>query len=318
MKNRYYTYLVFILVFCSCSDDTANDLENNTSTPVLTNYIYTAYDVSNTPNTPTTSTTYNIDDNKIMSAVGTNTITSTQHNSSYSYINGHLDEIRSFSNNVLSRIQSFTYNANNDLVTYISESIDTEDQTSNFERHLFIHTADTIFASWTRSDDGITFDTNVSDFKIVLDANDNRTYLETYSYLNDDTTFEISTYDSNSNLVNESKYLILNNGNEVLSFENNYGSTVSENLFTRINEATYTRKTMMLLYHLQSNALNNINAKGISKNTLASFESTWGNGFAQYEILNILDDNDYTLSSDFKTIIQGEVFARFTQEFILE
>ncbi len=320
MKTSPYFIVTFFALICfACStDDSIIEQNTNGNQPSVVNYIYKTYNVSNTPNTVKDSTNYMISDNKIISSSGLNLETLLQHASNYSYVNGKINEIQSFNNGILSRIQSFTYDANDDLVEYQSEYIDSNDSSSSFERHLFTHTADTIYSSWTRSDDGINFDTSVSDFKIVLDVNTNRTYLETYSYLNDDTQFEVNTYDVNSNILNESKYIVLDNGNEFLSFENNYTTTTSENLFNSINEATFTRKNLMILYHLQSAAVNSVNAKSISKNALNTFESTWGNSFADFEIINMTDDNNNTTSSDFKTIISGDVIARFSQEFIFE
>nr|WP_321231895.1 hypothetical protein [uncultured Psychroserpens sp.] len=306
-----------LICFACSSNDSIDNQDINGNEPSLSNYIYKTYNVTNTPNTVIDSTNYNISDHKIISSSSLNLETLSQQSSNYTYVNGKIGEIRSFSNGVLSRIQSFTYNANDNLVEYLSESVDANGSSSNFQRHTFTHTTDTIFSSWERSNDGLNFDTSVSDFKIVLDGNDNRTYLETYSYLNNDTQFEVSTYDANSNILNESKYLIFNNGNELL-FENNYTTNTSENYFNTINEDTFTRKNVMLLYHLQSGAVNNINAKSISTNTLNTFDSTWGNSFADFEISNTIDTNNKTLSSDFKTIISGDVISRFSQEYIFQ
>ncbi|MCB0743768.1 MAG: hypothetical protein KDC67_07690 [Ignavibacteriae bacterium] len=309
--------LFIALMLSSCSnEDVSSDLQVND--PLLTNYIIKHFNVSNTPNTVLDSTNYQISSERISSSFSLNFETLIQKMSNYNYVNNRIDNIQTFTNNTLTRIQSFNYNANNDLVEYLSESINNEDQTSTYEKHLFNHTTDTIFVSWTRSDDGVNFDINVSDFKIVLDNNDNRTYLESYSYLNNETKFENGTYDSNSNIINELKYLRLSNGNDVLSFENNYTYNSTENLFYRINEATFTRKNLMLLYHLQSSAINNINAKSISKHIMTNYESTWGNSFANFEISNITDDNANNIYSEFKTIIGSDLLSRFTQEFLIE
>ncbi|MBF8148490.1 hypothetical protein ITJ86_01190 [Winogradskyella sp. F6397] len=313
MKKSVLIIILFALISFSCSNESINEPEMPENE--LTNYIYKTYNVSNTPNTVIDSTNYQIDNDRITSSSGLNLETLTQLTSNYNYANNRINEIQSFSNGLLTRIQSFTYN-DGDLVEYLSESINSQGQSSSFQKHVFTHTTDTIFSSWTQSDDGVNFDINVSDFKIVIDGNDNRTYFEAYDYFNDEIKFEISTYNANSSIINESKYMRLDNGNDVLSFENNYTSTSSENLFNRINEATFTRRNLMLLYHLQPNAVNNINAKNISKNALMTFESSFGNSFADFEILNTTDDVNNIILSDFKTVISGNVFTRFSQEFI--
>jgi hypothetical protein len=318
MKNTFLFYFVLSLTFLSCSNESIDDQDINNTEVSLTNYIYKTYNVSNAPNTIIDSANYLINANKIISSSGLNLETLTQLTSNYNYLDGKIDNIKSFSNGALIRIQSFSYNTNNDLVEYLTESINTQNQNSSFQKHSFNHTTDTIFSSWTRSADGVNFDEEVSDFKIVLDDNVNRTYIETYSHLNDAITFEINSYDASNNIINESKYLRLDNGNDVLSFENNYTTNSSENLFNRINEATYTRKTLMLLHHLQSNAINNINAKRISGNVLTNYQSTWGNSFADFEISNIMDDTGTTLFSEFKTTIGGDLLSRFTQEYIFQ
>ncbi|MDG5490117.1 hypothetical protein [Psychroserpens sp. SPM9] len=318
MKTSIYTLISISIFTLSCLSCSSDDPEVAANEPRLTNYIYKTYNVSNTPNTVLDSTNYSIEDNKIVSASGLNLETSFQRNSTYTYLDDKIDKIQSFSNGLLTRVQSFTYDANDDLIAYLSESIDTDNQSSSFEKHEFTHTTDTIFSSTTRSSDGINFDTNVSEAKIVLDANNNRTYYEMYSHFNEETTFEINTYDANSNLINEAKYLILDNGNEVLSFENNVATNNSENLFYSINETTFTRKNLMLLYHLQSNAVNTINGKSITPNAIITFASTWGNSFATFEILNTTNDTGLTIYSDFKTTIAGNLISRFSQDYSIQ
>ncbi|MFP4845216.1 hypothetical protein [Winogradskyella sp. PE311] len=315
-KSSLIIIIFFTLVSFSCSKDNNDEPIFIDDVSLLTNYIYKTYNVSNSPNTVIDSTNFMISDNKIISSSGLNLETLSEKTSNYSYLNGKIDKIQSFSNGTLTRIQSFGYNTNEELTEYLIENINTNDASSSFERHTFTHTTDTIFSSWTRSNDGITFDEQVSDFKIVLVENNNRTYLETYSYLNDDTQYEISTYEGSFNILNESKYLILNNGNEVLSFENNYTTSNAVNYYNRILSNTYSRKNLMLLYHLQPSAINNINAKSISGYRLDTYESTWGNSFAEFEISTVPNNDNINVFTNFKTIISGNLFSRFSQEFI--
>jgi hypothetical protein len=312
MKKIVSIIYVLLLLFSCSNDDNISNLPQNE--PVLTNYIYKRYNTSNEPNTVIDSTNYVINNNKIISHSGLNTLTQSQYLSNYNYTNGKITNIESYNETTLTRIQSFTYNTNGNLVEYLSESIDTENQSSYFNKHLFTHNTDTIFSTWSISNDGVNFSPKI-DSKIVLDENNNRTYYEAYDYINDDTQFIESLYDFNSNIIKESYYTIINNSN-MLSFENTYLTTTNENYLNTINEATYGRKTYMLTYHLLPNAVNNINAKSITKNMLTEFNSTWGNSFATFDISNNIDDANLSLLSDFKTIIAGAVFNRFSQEYI--
>lgn len=311
---KYIALLVFINL-TSCSNES---IDNNSESIILTNYIYKNYNVTNTPNTVIDSTNYQIFDNKIISSSGLNIENLDERTSTYSYSDSKIEEIQSFIEGSLNRSQSYSYDTNGNLIEYLTVSFNIDSQPSNYERHTFNHTSDTIFSSWKRSDDGINYNINVSDSKIVLNENDNRTYFEAYNYFNNETSIEVNNYDTNFNITNDSKYLRMENGNNTLSFENNYTYNTTLNLYNLINEATFTRKNLMLLFHLQSNAINNINAKSISRNNLATFESTWGNSIANFEITNTTDENNSSLFSDYKTIIAGNTFARFTQEYIFE
>jgi len=315
MKLSKFIALVIFISLTSCSNES---IDNNSESIILTNYIYKNYNVTNTPNTVIDSTNYQIVDNKIISSSSLNIETLIERTSTYSYSDSKIEEIQSFIEGSLNRSQSYSYNTNGDLIEYLTVAFNTDSQPSNYEKHTFNHTNDTIFSSWKRSDDGINYNINVSDSKIVLNNNSNRTYFEAYDYFNNETNIEVNNYDTNFNITNDSKYLRMENGNDTLSFENSYTYNSSLNLFNLINEATFTRKNLMLLYHLQPNAVNNINAKSISRNNLATFESTWGNSIANFEITNTTDENNNGLFSDYKTIIAGNTFARFTQEYIFE
>ena len=318
MKIKNFIFITVGLALYACTNETTIESNENQDIPILTNYIYTSYDVSNVPNTVTASTIYEIENNKIISASGTNEITSAQHSTVYDYLDDKINEILTYRNGELSESKSFAYDGNGNLISYIITSIDSSDQSMQFNRHDFTHTTDTIFSTWMNSVNGIDYDTLILESKIVLDDNNNRTYYESFSEINNITKFRIDTYDSNQNLLTESIFSRFDDGSEFLEFENNYVANSFENIFNRINEATYTRKNMMLLYHLQSGAINNVNAKSISRNTLINFNSTWGNSFAQFEISNTQGDNNLIIESDFETIIEGNVFARFSQEYIFQ
>jgi len=314
MKKIIQISIMVIIIF-SCSNEEV-EIAPPVSENSLTNYIYKRYDVTNTPNTIIDSANYAINNSRIVSHSGMNFTTQNEYSGNYNYTGGKLASIESFNEGALARLQSFTYNTNGDLIEYLSETVDASGSSSFFNRHIFTHTTDTIFSSWTTSNNGIDYSPK-QDSKIVLDDNNNRTYFEAYNYINDDIRYILSLYDSNSNITNESYNSIID-GSDFLSFENTYLTNNSENYFNTINEATYGRRSYMLLYHLLPNSVNSINAKSITKNSLTVFNSTWGNSFASFEISNLTDENNRIIFSDLKTVINGEVFNRFSQEYLFQ
>lgn len=307
---------VFLGLACLACSNEAIEISENSTDPLLTNYLYTNYNISETPNTETSTTNYVIENNKIISANSVSYIDNVERHYNYYYTSERIDSILTYTNNILSRIQRYTYNSNGNLMSYMSHNHN--DQSSNLERHIFTHSNDTIYSVWSQSDDGINFDNILLNSKIVLDANNNRTYFESHSPANNQTKAWIGDFDANQNLQSESYYSFSDDGTPVQMFENSYTFANQENIFNRINMATFTRKNMMLLYHLQSDAINAINAKSICENTITSMNSTWGNSFAEFEIINSLNDNDITIESDFKTFVEGNIFTRFSQKYIFQ
>jgi len=310
--------IFFALVTWSCSNDNIEEPDMTDNELSLTNYIYTTFNVTSTPNTAIASTNYAIENDKIISASGTNFTTSTQRDLEYYYSNDRIDSILTYTDGSLSRTQTYMYHTNGDLKTYLSESVVADNEPLSIDRHTYTHTTDTIYSTWMSGENGADPGTFVLASKIVLDNNNNRTYYESYSPSNQLTKSWVGNFDANQNLQNESFYSSPEDSFTELLFENSYTTSGSENIFNRINEATYTRKNMMLLYHLQPGAVNSINAKSVSKDALVTFDSTWGNSFANYEILNTSDDMDNIISSDYKTIVAGEVLSRFTQDYIFQ
>lgn len=318
MKNILFTSLFLSLMLTSCSNESIDDTEENNDAITITNYIYKTYNVSNAPNTIIDSTNYLISNNRILSSSSINLETLDQQTSIYSYFDNRIDGIQSFRNGTLNRIQSYTYNANSDLIEYLSESINTSNQASSFEKHTFNHTTDTIFSSWKRSNDGINFNTNVTESKTVIDANNNRTYFEEYDYFNDETDYHINSYDSNNNMLSDRSFLFLSDGSTQPLIENNHTFSSNINLYNLINEKTFSRKNLMVLYHLQSTAINNFNAKSVSPNALDTFTSSASGNIISFEIANRVDSNNLAITSEFRTLASGQLFSRFLQEFLIE
>ncbi|WP_299892065.1 hypothetical protein [uncultured Lacinutrix sp.] len=312
---KIITSCFILIILNACSND--NELlETNKPSPILTNYIYKSYNINT--GLIIDSINYIIQGDKIISLTKYSTTNSDIALSTFNYQNNKLSETRSYTNDVLTGITTYSYNNEGSLTQYLREHINTSNQDSQFVRHLFEHNTDTIFSTISTSSDGITYESPTSAFKIVLDDNDNRIYFEDNDYLNNEITYRISTYDSNNNLLNENDFTKLENQDDILniSFNNSFNSAI--NLFYRINNATYGKKTLMQLYHLQSASINNFNAKNVSPNSLESFSTSFGNGFFSFQFENNVDTNNLTVYSDFKTFANNALFGHFSQEFILE
>jgi hypothetical protein len=74
----------------------------------------------------------------------------------------------------------------------------------------------------------------------------------------------------------------------------------------------------MMLYHLQTNALNSINARNCTPNSMQSYSTDFGDGTITFEIENTPFDTNYTKISDYKTFNSGALFSRFSLEYFFE
>ena len=303
----------FVLMFFSCNEAHIDTGLIDDSTPVVNTIAYKTYDA--TTNTVNRTTTYTLNSNRIVSSTTVNSSTSQQSNSTYDYNNGQLSEVMIFSDNHLTSKRNYTYNNTNKLVEYLQESIDPSTQQSFFNQHTFTHTSDTIFSEWKRSSDGIIFNT-IATFKIVLDSNGNRTYLEKSDLINNETKVKVSNYDGNNNLITENSFIKNDDNTMTTILSNNITYKTSMNLLSLVHQNTYGKENLMLLYHLQSNALNNFNPKTISNNSLKTFDSTFvGNSGITFEFLNETGADNYDYLNDYRTYINGTLLSRFTVEF---
>ncbi len=306
--------LTILLIGCN-----KDDSETTPDPPLLTlkGYTFKRYDTSNSPNLVRDSTHYQLENNRIISSTGVHQITTSPKNSDgdFLYENGKISETNSFREGIKVRTTKFSYDSNGNLLTYSSQELNTQFQETVYHRHRFTHTNDTIYATWERSDDGVNYDTILAESKMILDANNNRTYYEAFDVVNNDTKRTISTYDANNNLMIEDSAFLSNN-TWVPSLRNTYAYEQSTNTFAMINEATYGRQTLMMLYHLQGNSLNNFNPKNISPNSLNQFETTFSDTVV-FEINNTLEANN-SISNEFKTLFDGVLFSRFTLDYTFE
>jgi hypothetical protein len=314
MKNQNYLLLLLLPFLFSCSDDDDNSGTDQELT--LSGFVQKNYNVNSTPNVIIDSTYYQLQNNKIISIVRTNVATSVSNNTVYEYLGNKITNTTSFVNGVMSLKNNYLYDTNDKLIEFRQESYNPSNQITVIQKHTFIHTQDTIFSQWKRStNNGISF-TDIANFKIVLDQNNNRTYFEDHDMTNNSKERILTTYDANNNMLSEQCFNVLNNGDLILNLTNSATYSNFINPLALIMEATFGRKTLMLLYHLQTTAINNINSRNVSPKAMDSFITSFdGIGF---EITNTPFNNNVTQISDFKTLNSGSLIGRFSLEYFFE
>lgn len=314
MKTKnYFLVLVLILLFSSCNDDEVILIPDNQTT--ISHFIQRNYDLSGNV---IRTIEYELEENKIVSSVSTVIATSQTATTSYAYSNGKLVTISGFSNGNMTTQSNYIYNSNNDLIELRQDSYNASNQITNINKHTFTHTADTIFSQWNRSTDGGATYSTVTNLKIVLDQNNNRTFFEDRSTTDTDIDRVISAFDSNKNMIDEQHVVVQADGTTFTYPTNLYTYTNQINPLAMVNEATYGRKTFMMLYHLQTNAVNNINARNCTPNSMQTYTTDFGDGTITFEIENTAFDANYTKISDYKTFNSGTLFSRFSSEYFFE
>ncbi len=314
MKTKnYFLVALMSLLFSSCNDDEVILIPDNQT--AITNFIQRNYDLSGNV---IRTIEYELEENKIVSSVSTVIATSQTATTSYAYSNGRLATISGFSNGNMTTQSNYIYNSNNDLIELRQDSYNASNQITNITKHTFTHTADTIFSQWNRSTDGGVSYSTVTNLKIVLDQNNNRTFFEDHNTTSTGIDRIVTTYDANNNVTNEQYIVALSSGTTFINPITNYTYTNQINPLAMVNEATYGRKTLMMLYHLQTDAVNNINARNITPNTMETHTTTFGDGTITFEIENTPFDANYTKISDYKTYNSGTLFTRFSLEYFFE
>lgn len=313
-STNYFSLLFLVVLISSCSNEDTND-QNQDNPIAISHYVQKNYDLSGNV---IRTTEYTLENNKIVNSLSTVLATSQTANSVYAYSNDKLASISNYSNGSLTSQSNYQYNSNNDLVEMRQNSYNAANQITTIQKHTFTHTSDTIFSQWNRSTDGGATFSIITNLKIVLDQNNNRIFFEDNSIANENIDRVISTYDSNNNLINEQYVNVFPDGITSTYPTNIYTYTNQINPLSMVIEATYGRKTFMMLYHLQTNALNNINARNCTPNSMQSFSTDLGDGTITFEIENTPFDANYTKVSDYKTFNSGTLYTRFSLEYFFE
>lgn len=312
--TNFFTLLFLTVLISSCSDE--NAIDQNQDNPIgISHYIQKNYDLSGNV---FRTIEYTLANNRILNSLSTVVATAQTSNSVYAYSNDKLVSISNYVSGNLTTQSNYQYNSNGDLIEMMQNSFNSANQITTVQKHTFTHTSDTIFSQWNRSTDGGATFSVITNLKIVLDQNDNRVFFEDNSTNNENTEWVISAYDSNNNLINEQYVTEFPTGVTSIYPTNAYTYTNQINPLAMVVEATYGRKTFMMLYHLQTNALNNINARNCTPNSMQSFSTDLGDGTITFEIDNTPFDATYTKISDYKTFNSGTLFSRFSLEYFFE
>jgi len=260
----------------------------------------------------TDSIFYALDGNRIISSTDVQMNTREINSSEYTYIGSRLTKIASFYNGEPHYNRTFSYSR--DGMTEMRLEVIRNNNSNQYYKYTYTHTADTIFMALGYGFDNINF-TPVDDAKIVLDANDNIVFYENYNYYNDRKVHIHTEYDSNNNPLSEVHKLV--EGDSAIPFRSdNIQVGESQNPLYSVLEATYGKKTFMMVYHVQLNDLGKINARTISPNAINSFETNASENQFTFEINNEVNEDGFTEFSSYKTFTQGKLYRHFEIEFI--
>ena len=302
MKKLLFVFTLAIMFSCA-SDDSNSNPETETNIPFL------AFDFKNfnASGMVTDSTRYFLNNEGKISNYSNNSA-----NGLFTYTDNLLSTVERFTGGQISLREQYNYDSQN-LIEVLSENYSSATTEYNRIQYQYSST-DTIYVTDRNSNDGVNYNINISDSKIVLDSNDNRTYFENYDYINDETTAVISEYDSNNNLIKETFYNDYGSG-LVESYNNTLSFSNDKNSLYEVYKRTYTRRNLMITYHLQGNAVNQINGKSISVNNVNTFNTTFGSIFS-FEIDNIVGNDNYSTSNSFKTYADSNLIRHFEYSFV--
>lgn len=329
MKNSalFITTLLVVFIFGCSSDETQTPNDPPETNVLISEFTYS--EVSPLTQEISISRNYLLENNKIISSTyfaqsfnpGVDDVMT---NDVYSYANDQISEITTFDNGSVIRNIKYIYDSNGDLTEYINRFNNLNTQQSFYDKHTFTHTADTIFVERRRSTDGVNYDTPVSDIKMVLDSNDNRIYFQTFDHININDQIEITRniYDANNNMTNQETSASFPDGStffsnqQIFTYNSNHTNTLQY-----IFEDSYGRKNLMLLYHLESNALNAFNARLLSPNSIIGFNIvTSGNIIFPTEINSIINEEGYAIFDEYIVYLEDgtSLASKFTIEYIFE
>lgn len=201
------------------------------------------------------------------------------------------------------------------MIEYRTESFNNQGQIQSINKHIFYRIQNIVYSNWTRSINSQPF-VAVSNAEIMLDQNLNRINFKEYDLVNNEQKKIVTVYDNNNNILTE-EYFSLNSSGLFDSYlTNNYSYGTALNTLSFINLQSIGKENMMLLYHLNSNAINEVNVKSFSPNVINTFISTFDNNIT-YSIINQVDSNNYSRNSEYNCFNANNFISKFSFEFIL-
>lgn len=255
---------------------------------------------------------FELEDNRIVYATEVEMGIQRFTTNEYTYIGDNISEITTFRNGEMTRKRNFSYRGNR-LTEMLYEVANSSN--SQFYKYTFTHTADTIFMTHRFSGNGVDYEREVDDAKLLLDENDNLLFYENYNYERGETVRIRLAFDAQYNPVSEVHSTVVDNV-EVPLRTDNISFDESRNPVYDAVMNTYGKKTTMLLYHIQVNDLSMINARVISPNALNRFQSNALENRFTFEINNEVNEDGFSELCSYKTFTQGNLTRHIEIEFI--
>ena len=273
MRKIYFVLNIIFLAACSDQTDVPD-----TNTNIVESFSITYFNIAGTP---LKTENFSLENNKINNVTILNHSNNEISNTTYNYSSDKLTKIVSTKNNV---------------ETSVTELLYTDNQLSeiSFIKNDNLWGTNTLKVNYTNDLNSILFSSKdnsnneISNGTITLDANDNRIYFEENDLINNQTKVIQTEYDATNNPKKE-MFFSKDNNTLYLNFSNTITHNSERNTLYNIYENTYSKRTLMLIYHLQSKAINNINTKNISPNIVSEFHSSFADNF-QFKIDNSIND----------------------------
>ena len=310
MKNLFF--FLALLLITGCSKSEINDSKSINNQIFVTSIIRKNYNLSNS--VIRTQTT-NVVNNKIQNTTITFPASSQTSVSTYNYLNNRISTIESFFNAILTTKTYFIYDASNKLIEYRTESFNNSGQIQSVNKHIFYRMQNIVYSNWTRSINSQSF-VSISNAEIMLDQNLNRINFKEHDIVNNEQKKIVTVYDNNNNILTEEYFSLNSSGlyNSYLINSYSYGTAINTLAF--INLQSIGKENIMLLYHLNSNAINEVNVKSFSPNVINTFISTFDDNII-FNIINQVDSNNYSRFSEYNCYNANNFISKFSFEFIL-
>ncbi|WP_299834717.1 hypothetical protein [uncultured Tenacibaculum sp.] len=276
MRKIYFVLSIIFLAACS----------KQTDVPYINTNIVESFSITyfNITGIPLTTENFSLENNKIANVTILNHSNNEISNTTYNYSSDKLTKIVSTKNNVETSVTELVYNDNQlSEISFIKN--DNLDGTNILKVNYTNDLNSMLFSSKNNSND------EISNGTITLDTNNNRIYFEENDLINNQTKVIQTEYDTTNNPKKEI-FFSKDNNTLHLNFSNTITHNSERNTLYNIYENTYSKRTLMLIYHLQSKAINNINTKNISPNIVSEFHSSFADNF-QFKIDNTITNDGY-------------------------